>query len=365
LHALSTIGYIVRVKTLRCGAAGVLLLPLLFGGCGNQESLGISALSVVSAGVVNDPANKSLRFDLLKFGLERFCSEMQRRGAPLKLSDSEPVVGRFFADSCQSRVLDEEQRQSVIVSYSGNGYGWTNLTGRLGFTSSGSVEYAVDFQQQADAMYIYFRPRSVAGIAFRTLMIESALAQIGMGVAGVDANAIGQDIVRKQIERGFTVIRHSARGDVEFSPGLVPVGQSPFRPFQVVNSDKRTLDDDRTEVHGGQQDFVGGLYVPERGQKLSLELSLDGTAAIDVLLVSESDARALLQGYVNQAGPARLRAAPVADAELRAGQPLHLELSVQPGNYYLLLDHSAAVGRSQPPPGDQAAKIDYLVQLGD
>jgi hypothetical protein len=55
----------------------------------------------------------------------------------------------------------------------------------------------------------------------------------------------------------------------------------------------------------------------------------------------------------------------VADAELRAGQPLHLELSVQPGNYYLLLDHSAAVGRSQPPPSDQAAKIDYLVQLGD
>ena len=68
---------------------------------------------------------------------------------------------------------------------------------------------------------------------------------------------------------------------------------------------------------------------------------------------------------MSQAGPARLRAAPLADAELRAGQPLHLELSVQPGNYYLLLDHSAAVGRSQPPPGDQAAKIDYLVQLGD
>ena len=45
-------------------------------------------------------------------------------------------------------------------------------------SSSGSVEYAADFQQRGDAMYIYFRPRSVAGIAFRTLMIESALAQI-------------------------------------------------------------------------------------------------------------------------------------------------------------------------------------------
>jgi len=318
----------------------------------------------VSAGVINDPANKSLRFDLLKFGLERFCVEMQRRGAPLKLSDSEPVVGRFFADSCQARVIDADQRQSVIVSYSGTGYGWTNLTGRLGFSSSGSVEYAADFQQHADSMYIYFRPRSVAGIAFRTLMIESAIAQIGIGVTGVDANAIGEDIVRRQIERGFTVIRHSSQGDAEFCPGLVPLGQRPFRPFQVVHSDKVTLDDDRTEVHGGQQDFVGGLYVPERGRKLSLNLSLDGTPGVDVLVVPEADGLALLRGYVNRAGPTRLLSAPTADAELRAGQPLRLELSVQPGNYYLVLDHSTGIGRSTPPPGDQAAKIDYLVQLG-
>jgi hypothetical protein len=79
LRAVSTIGYTGAVKTLRSGAAAGLFL--LLAGCGNQESLGVSALSVVSAGVVNDPANKSLRFDLLKFGLERFCIEMQRRGA--------------------------------------------------------------------------------------------------------------------------------------------------------------------------------------------------------------------------------------------------------------------------------------------
>src|SRR5262245_29023744 len=109
LQAVSTIGYTESVKTLRSDAAAGRRSParaqgwvwgclsaLLLGACGNQESLGVSALSVVSAGVVNDPANKSLRFDLLKFGLERFCVEMQRRGAPLKLSDSEPVLGRFF-----------------------------------------------------------------------------------------------------------------------------------------------------------------------------------------------------------------------------------------------------------------------------
>ena len=55
----------------------------------------------------------------------------------------------------------------------------------------------------------------------------------------------------------------------------------------------------------------------------------------------------------------------MAEAELRAGQPLHLEFNVPPGNYYLLLDHSAGLGRSYPPSGDQAAKIDYLAQLGE
>jgi hypothetical protein len=68
---------------------------------------------------------------------------------------------------------------------------------------------------------------------------------------------------------------------------------------------------------------------------------------------------------VTQPGPRRLSGPPVAEAELHPGQPLFIEFSVPPGNYYLLLDHSAGVGRSNPPPGDQAAKIDYLAQLGE
>jgi len=93
----------------------------LLGGCGSRESMGDSSLRVLGAGVVNDPANKSLRFDMLKFGLDRFCDEMMKAGAPLKLSDQEPVLGRFFAESCQSQVLDEEARKSFVVQYTGKG----------------------------------------------------------------------------------------------------------------------------------------------------------------------------------------------------------------------------------------------------
>ncbi len=324
----------------------------------------MSALSVVSAGVINDPSNKTLRFDLLKFGMDRFCVEMQRRGAPIKLSDHEPVLGRFFADGCHAQVIDNTDRQSVVVRYSGRGYAYTNLTERMGFSSTGLVEYAVDFQEHEDTMYIYFRPRSVGEATFQTLLIESAAAQVGLGLSGIDAEAVGKDIILRQLQRGFTVIRHSARGDVEFSPGLIPVGQRPFRPFEVVSSEKLTLDNDRTEVHGGQQDFIG-IYVPDKDQRLSLNLSLDGAPAVDVFVVTESDGQTLVQAYVTQRGGARLQRAPLLEAELRAGEPLKLAVNLTPGSYYLIFDHSPNMGRSTPVPGQQAAKIDYLLQLGE
>ena len=333
-------------------------------GCGNSEALGVSAMSVVSAGVTNDPSNKSLRFDLLSYGLDRFCVEMLRRGAALKLADAEPVLGRFFADGCSAQVIDNSERQSVVVRYSGKGYAWTNLTGRLGFGSTGLVEYAADFQLHDDSMYIYFRPRSVGQATFQLLLIESDLARAGLGVSGVDASAVGKDIIERQLARGFTVIRHSEHGEVEYATGLIPLGQRPSKPYQVVRSDKLTLDNDRTEVHPGQQDYVAGLTVTEDDARLTLNLALDGAPLADVFMLTESDARAMREAYVTRAGGAPLPRAPLLDAELRANQPLQLAIDVPPGSYCLVLDHSANAGRSPPAAGQQAAKIDYLLQLG-
>jgi hypothetical protein len=344
------------------------LLLALFGGsaCASQEALGLGALSVVGSGVVNDPANKSLRFDLLKFGLERFCSEMRRRGAPLKSSDTQPVSGRFFADSCQTQILDEQQRQSIVVRYGGRGYAWTNLSQRLGFQSSGVIEYAVDFQTRDEAMYIYFRPRNVGATTFRTMLVESALAQVGMGLTGVNPDQIGRDIMIGQLQRGFTVIRYSARGDTEFGAGLIPVGQRPFRPFTVSHSEQLTIDNDRTEVHSQQQDFIGGLAMPEGGGKVTLNMSLDGAPALDVFVLPEEIALGMLQSYVTQLGPARPTGPTVFEAVLAQGQPQRWQLTLPGGTYYLMLDHSSAAGRAAPPDpsyGDRAAKVDYLIQL--
>jgi hypothetical protein len=333
--------------------------------CGNREALGVSAMSVVSAGVVNDPSNKSLRFELLSFGMDRFCVEMLRRGAPLELADHQPVLGRFFADGCNAQVIDNTERQSVVVRFSGVGYAWTNLTGRLGFASTGLVEYAADFQRHGDGMYIYFRPRSVGQVTFRALLIESDLARAGLGVSGIDPQAVGKDIIERQIARGFTVIRDSERGEVQYAPGIIPVGQHPFKPYQIARSPKLTIDNDRTEVHPGQQDYVGGVFVPDDDQRLTLTLALDGAPAIDVFVVPASDGQAMIQAYVTRAGGVPLARAPLLDGELRSTEPLTLQLDVPRGNYFLIFDHSSSAGRTTPAAGQQAAKIDYLAQLGE
>jgi hypothetical protein len=324
---------------------------------------------VLGPGVINNPKNKSLRFDILKFGLERFCFEMTRRGAPLKLSDDQPVAGRFFAQSCNQTVVDNEQRKSVIVQYTGRGYGWTNITGRIGFTTAGLVEYAPDFQlDDKDAMYIYFRPRKVDSASFQTLMVESAVARGGMAMLNVNPDQIGRQLVDGQLKRGFTVIRYDENGETDFGLGYIPKGQKPFKPFVVNSEDKITLADDRTEVHTGQMDFIGGFEVPDDDKALYLTASVDGAPAVDAFLVPKSIGDTMIENYVRQAGPTPLTAQPILDEAIAAGQLWKRYVPARKGIYYLVVDHSAQVGRTAPPAqvgDDRAAKVDYVVQLGD
>lgn len=351
----------------KLAACLLVLLPLL-SGCPSQERLGFDTMSILGEGVINDPANKSLRFDLLKFGLEQFCLEMKRRGAPLKLRDGEPVIGRFFAETCDSQIVDNPPYQSFIVRYSGRGYGWTNVSKRLGFATSGMIEYAPDFQLHDDAMYVYFRPRNINAASFTTTLVESSLLQTGMALAQINADELGRNMVLGQLQRGFTVIRYSRRGETDFASGLISPGGRPFRPFNVVRSEKLTLDNDRTDVHAGQQDFVGGFTVTDDDQALYLTVSIDGAPGIDVLLVPEGMGDQVLAGYTARPGPSGLLGAPLADDAVVRGSLFQRAIKVPPGTYYLLLDHSAGLGRTAPPQqlfDDRAATVDYLVQLGD
>ena len=324
-------------------------------------------MSVLGAGVVNDPQNKSLRFDILKFGLESFCHEMLKGGTPLKMADDEPVLGRFFAAGCQSQVLDEELRKSFIVQYQGKGYGYAGPIGRLGFETAGLIEYAPDFQLRDGAMYVYFRPRLVDTSKFQLLLVESAVAQSAAAALGVSPDAFGKKIVDSQLRRGFTVVRYGSSGETEFGMGIIPPGERPFHPFQVETPDKRVVVNERTEVHGGQQDYVGPFDVEGSDQAFYLTLSVDGAPSIDALLVPQAEGDKLVDAYVRTPGAQALAGAPLLDETLQSGALFRRFVKVPAGRYYLLLDHSNRTGHGPAPatPGDHAAKVDYLLLLGD
>jgi hypothetical protein len=345
-----------------------LFLGLALPSCGSRESLGDGSLRVLGAGVVNDPANKSLRFDMLKFGLDRFCEEMLRAGAALKLSDQEPVLGRFFAESCQSQVIDEDARKSFVMQYTGKGYAWTNVTGKLGFTSRGLVEYAPDFQLSDGALYVYFRPKTVEAAAFQLVSIDSAAAQAGLAAAAgsLSADEIGKHVLDSQLKRGFTVIRYGSDGRTEFGLGFIPKGQKPYKPFEVQTT-KRVLVNERTEVHLQGQDFIGPLSITDDDSALFLTLELDGADNVDYQVVPKALGDAMLERYVRNQGPCPQLAPPAFEASAsrsgRTQQPIPLPI----GQYFLVLDNSSALGRTQPPPsaaGDNAARVDYALMLG-
>jgi hypothetical protein len=339
------------------------LVSVTLSGCPNKETL---AFSVVSDGVINDPANKSLRFDLLKFGLKKFCDEMTTRGAPLKLGDEMPVAGRFFAASCQHQILDAEGRKSLVVQYSGTGYGWTNLSGRIGFEASGLVEYAPDFQVRDKAMYIYFRPQTVDASSFKTLMVESSLAQAGLQMTQIDPDEVGTKIVQSQLKRGFTVIRYNARGETDFSMGLVPQGQLPDKPYIVESTDRVSLSNNRTEVHTGQQDYIGSFEVTEDDDVLYFTGKLDGAPAVDIALVPKAGGAQMVAQYVKQPGAATLGIPPLLQEPVAQEQTWQRSIKLSPGAYMLVIDHSAALGPTSPPtrPADSPAHFSYLVQRG-
>jgi len=345
-----------------------LFLGLALSACGSRESLGDGSLRVLGAGVVNDPANKSLRFDMLKFGLDRFCEEMLKAGAALKLSDQEPVLGRFFAESCQSQVIDEDARKSFVMQYTGKGYAWTNVTGKLGFTSRGLVEYAPDFQLSDGALYVYFRPKTIEAAEFQLVSIDSAAAQAGLAAAAGSASAdeIGRHVLDSQLKRGFTVIRYGSDGRTEFGLGFIPKGQKPYKPFEIETR-KRVLINERTEVHLQGQDYVGPLSVTDDDSALFVTLELDGADNVDYQIVTKAIGDAMLDRYVRTHGPSPQLAPPAFEATAGRNGRTQQTIPLPIGQYFLVLDNSAALGRTQPPPsaaGDNAARVDYALMLG-
>ena len=353
-------------RLLRVGRPLLVALSTL--SCASRESFGARSISILGSGVVNDPENRSLRFDLLKFGLDSFCKEMQARGLALKMADDEPVLGRFHATACGAQLIDEDTRKSFVVQYAGSGFAGSSQGGRVGFSTTGLVEYAPDFLLKDGAMYVYFRPKVVDATGFQTLLVESALTQGALKLFGIDANAFGQKVVESQLRRGFTVVRYDSSGETDFGLGLIALGERPYHPFTVNTEDKQVIVNERTEVHLAQQDFIGPITLESNDQALYLTLALDGAAAIDALVVPEAEGKRMLEAFTQQPGPVAPAAPQLLDEPVTRAALWKRYVAAPKGRYYLVLDNSGSAGRTTPPNGPAdglSARVDVLVLVGE
>ena len=345
----------------------VLQTLVLMVACTSTQSAATRSVSLLGPGVINDPKNKSLRFDILKFGLKSFCDEMQNQGVALRLSSDHPVAGRFFARACQADVIDDDTNRNLTLKFAGIGYTWTNLTGRVGFDVLGTLELLPDFQLAADhSMYVYFRTSRLDIPRFKVTLVESNIARSAALLSNTDPEKIGREIMQSQLSRGFTVIRLNDSGQTEFGPGLLELGQHPYHPFNVASNDV-VLVNERTEIHRGQQDFIGAFKIDGNSKALALAISVDGAPGVNVAVISAAQAQPLLDRYVHNAGPVSLVEPPRYIQNVAYGSLFRQTVPVPEGTYYILLQHLSTQGSwSVSSPGDdRAAKVDYLLQMAD
>jgi hypothetical protein len=341
---------------------------LLAGACsGLAQTTGPQALAIMP-GVINRTDNKSLRFALLKYGLDTFCQEMTKRGAPLKLSDDQPSIGRFFPQRCDTRLVDDETGRSFLVQFLGWGYAWTNVTRRLGFDAAGVIEYDPDFLLDEGSMYLYFRTKHITATSFQAGMIENAAANAALAIAPAGfAERFGRQVVAEELTRGFTVIRRPD-GSVDFGLGIIEKGKAPFHPYQIKGDSKMVLANERIEVHGGQREFLGPFEVDSQGKALFFTVGVDGAEAVDLLVVPKDAGDQWLSIYVHQAATTPPQYAPLMSDVAPAAMPYRKALPVAKGRYYLVVDNTPTAGRVAPPANlfdDRAALVNYAVQLGE
>lgn len=315
---------------------------------------------------VNAPENLSMRRSMLKTAMGDVCTQLKNRNAPLRLTADSPVIGRFYPNQCTATDGDV-----LNISFAGYGYAWTNLSKKATFTGVASAGFRYDFQvteSGACDIYAYFRPSRIDTATFTTHRLESALATAFNGASLGDS--FGKQTLSQKLQEGFTVIAKDAdQKNPELALGIVPVGQKPFHPYQVTSTDgKITYENDRTEVHQNERDFVGPIVVSEEKRSLFVSANLDGAPAVDVIVMRKADAEASLQAYfeIPQAGP--MTGMPLASDVLKTGSPMHRAIVVPPGTYYVIFDNTSSAGQTAPVINaldDRAAVINYLIQIGD
>jgi hypothetical protein len=328
----------------------------------------VLAFTGVGCPCVDDTINSSpwLRWKIFAmFGAGRLCEEMTKRGAALRLADGAPVIGRFYPAACQSVLNDD--RQTVTLRFSGDGYAWTPVTKRISFSSTATVEYKPDFHKDGGTIYVWFRPANISAPAFQIGLVEQPAVGLATAMTplGTFVNLFGQQIVSSELSRGFTVI-HESGGD-DFALGILQPGTRPSHPFQTHGDDRVTFMNELAEVHGNMLDFLGPFEIDGAGRKLFVKIRSTGVP-LDVAVTTRAMGDAWRRQYQAQRGIPHPPGAPIVSGVVPADVDTDRSIALPQGQYYLVVDNSAYVGQTAPPLSalfDPVARVSYLISMGD
>lgn len=315
-----------------------LVIPMLCVGCLR-----------VCRGPLNDSA--SVRWWLFSsYGAQQICPEMLKRGAPLKLTSSGNTVGRFFPNSCRSEV--NEGLRTVTVHFTGTGYAWTPVGGRVGFSAKASVEYVTDFYVGKSALYVWARAsRILFGPEFQLGSVEYKAVDWATRETAVGylAQTFGQQIMSSALAQGFTVVR-TRDGDL-FTLGLIQPPQVPVTPFSTRKGTAYVFGNETTEIHPEQVDFIGPIDIRRNDQHLRLRVRIEsGTHPVEAIVYPHGPTdvwREALQLGTPLAPPPNVQAVNGFPIQTGSEQVQHLKLP--PGLYFVVIDNSSQLGNVNPP----------------
>jgi hypothetical protein len=333
--------------------------------------LGLSAALVVGCALFRSAVNDSpeLRWWLFShYGADRMCPELLRRTAPLRLTPEGSVIGRLFPSSCQAQI--DDARRTVSLELTGNGYAWTPIAGRVGFSMHAGVEYRPDFSLQSDAIYVWARSeRMLFPAQFHVDSIQNRLVDWAtqQSVGAYLASVFGAQLTTSQLASGFTVVR-TEQGD-SFSLGILQPPARPAEPFRAGAGDRELVASETVEVRVEQVDFLGPIWVSGENQGLFFRYQLSGPAA-EALLYTRADADAWRERLQQGApfGPPPVPA--LLGFALAPGAGGEQSFRLPPGQYVLVVDHTSLLGAVNPPynplnaMGANSLILSYRLELG-
>jgi hypothetical protein len=328
-----------------------------------------SSFAAVGCPCVDDTINSSpwLKWKIFAiFGAGKLCGEMTKRGAPLRLLDGAPVIGRFYPSACQSVTNDD--RQTVTLQFSGDGYAWTPITKRMSFSNAATVEYKPDFNKDGGTIYVWFRPVNITPPTFQVGFVEQPVvgAATALTPLGTFANMFGQEIVSSELGRGFTVIHESAGDD--FAMGILKAGERPQHPYEMHGSDRVMFLNETAEVHANTLDFLGPFEIDSKGRMLFVRIRSAGIA-LDVAVMPRAAGDAWRRQYQNNPGVPLPPQPPIVSGVVPPDVDADRSVALPPGQYYVVIDNSPFVGQAAPPPSgplfDSVARVSYVISMGD